>query len=364
MKAKIRSYILDNHSRNVFVLNYIRFRTRVVCRRKGKVIEDYVANFISLRSKSKSDRLKVYYDNAVSPETYGDFFCVLMLAKFLALSGQRLEFIILNEKQAERWSDNLTAQQQKKFISDQVKLAKYLLPKGAQVSIIDAHINQKSARKEAASIDLGREPLKDGTAFFDAAPHFLHCLIAKYHWKIPDEFLLKSETGVKHEPFVAWHIRKGQYDERRDSSVKQVQQDFEQLASLFPGHDIKIFSDVAGLEHAFLALTGSPEIRTFWKNGSRVIAQSATCFEEAISEVLNATFYFQRKGGGLGVVPIFSINPYLILCPDVTNFFGKRDNSLVPWARSYQIFHHSWQEIDGMPINKFISQKRETGKPD
>jgi hypothetical protein len=272
------------------------------------------------------------------------------------LSGQRLEFIILNEKRAERWNDNLTLQQQKDFVCDQVRLAKYLLPEGVPVSIVESHVNRESARNELASIDLGREPLKDGSAFFDAAPYFLHCLVTKHHWKLPEKFLLKSESDVKLEPFVAWHVRKGQYDQRRDSSVKQIQQDFAQLSSLFPGYEIKIFSDVAGLEQAFLALTGSSEIRTFWKNGSRVVAQSATCFEEAIAEVLNAIFYFQRAGGGLGVVPIFSTNPYLILCPDVTNFFGKRHNSLVSWARSYQIFHHSWQEIDSIPISKFISK--------
>lgn len=356
MKTRLRYYILDKHRSNFFVLTYIRFRTRVVFTRKSNVVKDYVADFIRLKDDSKPDLVNIYYDNAISPETYGDYFCVLMLARFLALSGQEISFNILNVKHAERWN-YLTIQQQTRFVSDQVKLAEYLLPKEVQVVLTDSEANADAEGRELSTINLGHELLPDGSAFFDAAPYFLHCLIKKHNWKLPEKFLLRRESGEESTPYIAWHIRKGLYDQRRDSSVELVQQDFAQLSNLFSGHAIKIFSDKIGLEHTFLALTGSAEVRAFWKNDTHVLPQEATCFMEAIPEVLNAAFYFQRKGGGLGVVPIFSSNPYLHLCPDVTNFHGKRGNALVPWAKRNQIFHHTWGDIDNIPIDKLISHR-------
>ena len=356
MKIGLRNYILNKHRSNFFVLTYIRFRTRVVLRKKSNVVQDYVTDFIRLKDDNKLDVVNVYYDNAISPETYGDYFYVLMLARFLALSGQKLTFNILNIKHAERWN-YLTIQQQTRFVSDQVMLAEYLLPAEVQVVLTDSEANAETEKRELRTIDLGRELLADGSAFFDAAPYFLHCLIKKHHWKLPEKFLLRPESVEGMAPYVAWHIRKGLYDQRRDSSAELVQQDFAQLSNLFPGHAIKIFSDKIGLEHTFLALTGSREVRAFWKNDTHVLPQEATCFKEAIPEVMNAAFYFQRKGGGLGVVPIFSLNPYLQLCPDVTNFYGKRGNALVPWAKSSQIFQHTWGESDNIPIAKFISHR-------
>jgi hypothetical protein len=352
----LRNYILDKRRSNFFVLAYIRFRTKLVLTRKSKVVKDYVADFIRLKDDRKPDLINIYYDNSTSPETYGDYFYVLMLARFLSLKGQKIAFNILNIKHAERWN-YLTIQQQTKFVLDQVMLAEYLLPKEVKVVLIDSGANAEIDGRDLHTINLGHELLPDGSAFFEAAPYFLHCLIRKYHWKLPEKFLLRREPREGSTPYVAWHIRKGLYDQRRDSSAELVQQDFAQLSNLFPGHVIKIFSDKTGLEHTFLALTGSPEVRAFWKNGTHVLPQEATCFIEAIPEVINAAFYFQRKGGGLGVVPIFSLNPYLQLCPDVTNFYGKQGNALVPWAKNNQIFHHSWGEIDSIPIDKFISHR-------
>ena len=356
MKTRLRNYILNKHGSNFFVLTYIRFRTKVVLTRKSKVVKDYVADFIRLKDNHNPDLINIYYDNSTSPETYGDYFCVLMLARFLSLKGQKIAFNILNIKHAERWN-YLTIQQQTKFVSDQVMLAKYLLPKEVKVALIDSEANAEIESGNRYTINLGHELLPDGSAFFDAAPYFLHCLIREYHWKLPEKFLLRRESREGSTPFVAWHIRKGLYDQRRDASSELVQQDFAQLSKLFPGHVIKIFSDKIGLEFAFFALTGSPEVRDFWKNGTHVVPQEATCFIEAIPEVINAEFYFQRKGGGLGVVPVFSLNPYLQLCPDVTNFYGKQGNALVPWAKNNQIFRHSWGEIDSIQIDKLISHR-------
>jgi hypothetical protein len=356
MNIGLRSYILTKHRTHTLVIAYIRFRTWLVLKKKSKFVKHYVSEFIRLQDDGDPAMVNVYYDNAISPETYGDFFCVLMLARFLALSGQKTTFTIVDIKHAERWN-YLTTQQQKRFVSDQVALAEYLLPEEVQVVLADSESSLKVENSELRTIHLGHGLLSDGSAFFDAAPYFLHCLVNKHQWKLPEKFLLSSNSGKGIEPYIAWHIRKGLYDQRRDSSAEVVQQDFAQLSALFPGHAIRVFSDKIGLEHAFLVLTGSPEVRAFWKNGSHVLPQAATSFMEAIPEVLNAAFYFQRKGGGLGVVPIFSLNPYLALCPDVTNFYGKRGDAIAPWATKRQIFHHAWGEIDNIPITRFIFQR-------
>jgi hypothetical protein len=359
MNTALRNYVLSQHRSSVIVDAYIRYRTRLVLKKKSHVVKNFVKEFIRLKAISDPFTLNVYYDNANSPETYGDLFNVLMLARFLSMSGQKVTFTILDIKHAERWG-YLTNQQQSRVVKEQVMLAEYLLPEEVRIVLVDSEDKFRKENFELHTIEIGHKLLSDGSAFFEAAPYFLHCLVKKHDWRLPEKFLLQSDSKKDLDPpFVAWHIRKGLYDQRRDSSVELVQRDFAQLSTLFPGHTIRIFSDKNGLEHAFFALTGSSEVRAIWKNGVHILPQSATCFREAISEVINATFYFQRKGGGMGLVPIFSMNPYLQICPDVTNFYGKRGDSLVPWATKNQIFHHAWREIDNLPLDKFISKIRD-----
>ena len=353
MIERLKSHVLASHRHNFIILEYLRLRTHLTLRLRAKELDDYVGDFVKLTSESNPKTLQISYNNAISPPTYGDFFSVLMLARFIALSGHKLRFTILDHSRRESWTP-LTIGEQDRFISDQISLARYLLPVDVRIEFLDVQSSESSSLTEKSENRIGDGLLPNGRALYVESAYFLQCLIAKYGWEIPVGFLLRKPTGVQEVPYIAWHIRRGRSDQRRNSSVTSIQNDFKQLRALFPNHAIKLFSDESGLEFAFFALTGSGEVKSYWDNNVQVMPQSAKGYIEAIPEVISADFYFQRNGGGIGIIPVFSSMPYVQLCPDATNFYGKRKNFLVPWATKSQIFHHVFGDIESYPMEKFI----------
>ena len=358
MLARIKLYILANYRNNFIILEYLRLRTHLTLRQRAKYFDGYVDDFIKSNSRTDSRTLNFSYNNAISPPTYGDFFSVLMLVRFLALSGYKMSFSILDYSRRESWTP-LTTEEQARFISDQMSLARYLLPADVRIEFLDAQTSVSSNLSETAENRIGDVFLASGRALYVESSYFLQCLITKYGWEIPDGFLLREPTRVQDVPCVAWHVRRGRSDQRRNSSKISIKNDFRQLRALYPNHDIKLFSDESGLEFAFSALTGSRQIKAYWDDNVRVMPQSAKGYIEAIQEVISTDFYFQRSGGGMGMVPIFSSMAYVILCEDATSFYGRsfygrRKNFLVPWATKSQIFHYVLGDIESYPMKKFI----------
>ena len=78
------------HLRFIYVpvINFLKnpllssFRTR-------RYIKKMVKSFIQELNTSKVSRIRIIYNFADSPHTFGDFMIVVMLGRFLALSGHR-----------------------------------------------------------------------------------------------------------------------------------------------------------------------------------------------------------------------------------------------------------------------------------
>jgi hypothetical protein len=284
-----------------------------------------VRNFlIELKTQDK-ESISVYFNNADSPPTFGDFMVPVMLARFLALSGFTVSFIILDEKRRSDWGD-LTPEDQESLIHQHLELAKYLLPISARVEIF------RGTAPKVDGIVLNHD------SFYALAPYFLHLLITKHNWKIPIDFLLHFKTKDASKSYVAWNVRKGIWDTRRNSTPTSIRNDFEFLRRKFPNHSIMLFSTPAGLEAAFNALTGKSEVKILQIEGTKLIPQPTTGFQNSIPYLLSADFYFQRAGGGLGFIPVFSTVPYVYLCPDRTYFYGWTQKRIAPWSTKSQLF--------------------------
>jgi hypothetical protein len=326
------------HLRFIYVpiINFLKnplptsFRTR-------RYIKKMVKSFIQELNTSKASRIRIIYNFADSPHTLGDFMIVVMLGRFLALSGHRLVLTAVDSTRRSDWKE-LDEDIQDGRIDELLDLARYLLPASAKVELTKNYLPMSS------DINL------DAKSFYTAAPYFLDLLITKYNWPIPDSYLLRAGTSVTREPYIAWHVRNASYDTRRNLTSSSIQDDFKILQKKFPDHSIMLISDSDGLEDAFLALTGSRETNTRKVNGTRLLAQPAAGFQNAIPAVLGAKFYFQRAGGGIVAISIFSTVPYLILCPDITYFYGQHGSQILPWSTENQLHVYVKRNIQRFPI--------------
>ena len=331
------------HLRFIYVpiINFLRYPLSSL--RTRRYIQKMVESFIQDLSASRVRRIRLIYNFADSPHTFGDFMVVVMLGRFLALSGHLLVLTAVDSMRRSDWKE-LDEDIQDERIHELLDLAEYLLPGAVKVELVKNYFPMSS------DINL------DSQSFYAAAPYFLDLLITKYKWPIPDSFLLRAGTSDTSEPYIAWHVRKASYDSRRNLTSSSVQDDFEILRKRFPNYSIMLISDSTGLEDAFLALTGSRETKTRKVRGTPLLAQPVPGFQNAIPAVLAANFYFQRGGGGIGIAPIFSSMPYINLCPDKSYFHGRRGGRIVPWSNKNQLFVHVKGNLNLFPMEKLINR--------
>ena len=306
-------------------------------------IKSMVKGFVAELDSSPNKRIRIIYDFADSPHTFGDFMVVVMLCRFLALSEYQVVLTVIDNVRREDWRE-LEGNSQDKRVDELINLAEYLLPQTAKIEVVNKYLPM--------SLDINL----DMKSFYAAAPYFLDLLITIHGWDIPSTFLLKegaNETGM---PYIAWHVRQASYDNRRNFTSSTIRNDFEVLQKRFPGYSIMLFSDSAGLEAAFYELTGSRVIKARKIGETHLLPQPSRGYQNAIPLLLGAHFYFQRGGGGMGIPVIFSSVPYIYLCPDKSYFHGHKRGRIAPWSNQHQIFVYLKRNLQTFSLTKLITR--------
>jgi hypothetical protein len=261
--------------------------------------------FIRKLKKPKS-AINIIYDLKTSPPTYGDFYSLVMLGRFLSMSGHELNLIILESQKPYKYITKLNSSL-RTVLKEYKTIASLLLP-------------QNTSIKTSESL-----PPTNTGIFFDTnilffhSPYILELLIKKYKWPIPDNFLLKSKSDVK-APYIAWHVRKSKYDRGRNNKESSIVRDFTALSSIFPKHSIMLFGDKASLKNTFFILSKHKKLGTVSFHTKQLKKQPANSFSECIEYLLGCDFYFQRAGGGIGAILFYSSKPYLVVSPQSTYF--------------------------------------------
>lgn len=288
----------------------------------------------------------VVYDNRCSPPAYGNFMEVVMTARYLAGRGADVRFVIVDPDQRRSdWNQHLTHEGQDLFVRDQVRLASALLGGKAEIAL-----EREAGSVNAAAIRptdphrhvLFGELVESRHAWYPLSPTLLDRLVAEDGPGVAPGFLLElsdfpesAPTVSSHEPYVAWSIRRsGGHGNVRDSTARQILMDFRSITRRFPSHKIMLFSTPPGLAFARDVFEQRPELSDNVK--AQLVDQPAADFGEAIPWVLGADFYFQRIGGGLGIVPIFCTLPYRIVHTNTGTFTGYRRGRLAAWSRADQ----------------------------
>ena len=264
-----------------------------------------LTKFIRKLKKSKS-AINIVYDLKTSPPTYGDFYSLVMLGRFLSMSGHELNLIILESQKPYKYITNLNTPL-RIVLKEYKKIASFLLPRNTSIQTSESLFPTNTGI------------FFDTNILFFHSPYILELLIKKYKWPIPDNFLLKSKSDVK-TPYIAWHVRKSKYDQGRNNKESSIVRDFNTLSSVFPKHSIMLFGDRASLKNTFSILSKHKKLGTVSFHTKKLIKQPAKSFSECIDYLLGCDFYFQRAGGGIGAILFYSSKPYLVVSPLATYF--------------------------------------------
>jgi len=284
------------------------------------------------------------YENEFSPPTYGEILQVAMLARFMALSGLRVEFLLVDGTDRRSDWSFLTPEEQQAFVLEQKELVHALLPTGAILRCLSSLEFETSNLATPGNHVLLARRVRKKIGIYPHVPRILDRLARNFGDACPEGFLLdKSEFVSDHpdwldeRPYIVWNVRVGVWDRARNPSLESVIQDFRDLRLLFPSHRIAIFSTPSGIESTLGHLIASGELCLSDLNSQRVFSQPDTGFLATIPWVLRSDFYFQRLGGGLSLVPAYSRNPYLTLIEWTSYWTGFRGKRIVSWAKSDQI---------------------------
>lgn len=320
-----------------------------------KLARGFTREFNFTVNRSWDPTIVVKYDHSSSPPTYGDYLTILLIARFISMSGYKVRFEIIDVNRFGAVWGALSIKNQDLFVLDQIKLAEKFLNENCQIIIKGKFsdelmpVNQKSNVLPSNDIEVY------SNEFYQWAPYFLHLLIKKHNWKIPKGFLLKSIKVKPAGNYVAWNVRKAKWANDRDTDVDSLLQDFSELRELFPDHSIMIISDQEGIDFAVSELNRfEPTFSSMLANG-RISIQPDAGYLGAIDWVLSSNIYFQRSGGGMGIVAIFSSVPYVIYSIEKTNFFGHyRNRKIAPWSTKNQIFKKPFATKKTFPISKSL----------
>jgi hypothetical protein len=293
-----------------------------------------VARELNKLLKTKRElKISLVYNHEFHPPTYGDFCMVVMIARFLSISGHKINLVINDSKRGGAVWQALRINEQDLFVMNEISLARKLLNDDCNIILLNGDNAMPASNNEIeADIQI------DSKYFINWCPHLIHLLIEKYKWQIPNGFLLKGVESPTSDCYITWNIRKSIWATHRDTSEESILQDFTELRNIFPSYSIVILSNQAGLNFAFKALFGVETPEIIFRDKIRIIPQPHDGFEGGIDTILNSSFYFQRNGGGMAIIPIFSEIPFLIFPIEKTNFLGHKKNKIAPWSSSKQIF--------------------------
>ena len=275
---------------------------------KSRII---VAKFI--KSYDQTQNIKLCYDTSISPPTYGDFFNLVMLGRFLVLSGKTVKIQILDTG-PRKGVYNIELEAHRRILREYKGIARKLLPKNTEIEIVKKFVL------------LNNEATFNSKVVFSHSPRIIQILTKHYAWKMPSNFLLLKKLKSINQPYIAWGIRHSQWSEKRNAEIKEVLNDHKVLRDFFPKHSIMVLTTKEGWNKYKKVLEQADRISLKNSDKVKIYCQPVFGFSKTIEYLLNANFYFQRYGSGLGTVAHYSNVPYLLLAKEFNyefNLFQK-----------------------------------------
>jgi len=280
----------------------------------------------------------IYYDRDVSPPTYGDFIYYAFLYRFIGLQDANCTFVIIDSRTNPEWDEN------KPFINELKKhqdLIIDLLSDSDKTRVIQLKERKnKVFIKEKNSYSLFQSQFDD----FEGLHIYMFNFFNHIDISNNDKFLLSKNDIINKVdlnyslinngiPYISFQYRFNiEYGDDRNLSEKEFLRIYNKLKNSFPQMSIMIVSDKHGCDNARL-----------WgkKNKLNLLYSKdySSNFLEDIALIANSDFYFQFKGGGIGlfVAAISDLNQV-----QTWIFYGKNEipvtkNKVFNWLKNNQI---------------------------
>lgn len=320
-----------------------------IFRRIRKLVRSRLYKVFTLRSlkteyqrivNSPQRKICLIYDNSVSPPTYGDYLYIVFMARFLFYVGFSVELILTNRLYRQDW-ENLGSEEKKNlFVCEQISLARALGLPELPISIVDDDELNEFICSTSTSLILFEDRIKSKRAIYNVLFNFINVFYTKtYH----AEFLLSSKTLREYlpindlfsKPYVALHCRFnplwGQDRNISDSVFTEILDTIRRKTK----KPIVVVSDLIGCKHYKSLVTCDKSVSDvfFSKDFSHSFLGDSAI-------VLSSSCYLQFRGGGMGMIAMFSRTPYII-CDTAVNEITFKGKNACSWATESQIRYFS-----------------------
>jgi len=310
----------------------------------GKI---YLINQVNIviNKKSLNKRIILGYDNSVSPPTFGDFIYVAFIARILILLGKKVGFIITKGAYRDDWSC-WSPGQCDAFVRNQGLILEKLCNKSKDLEVILTDLSLKNAilvYNSNCNVILFHKLMLNNIPIYTKGFNFINLLISKCSSNL-NQMIFSLDNCFKEDEvitnsfgrYIAWHCRfSSEWGSDRNLSESDFISLYNYLKERFPGFSIVIISDLAGCSY-YKIISDKYNLHCYYSKD-----YSDSFFGDCYL-ILNSSFYFQFKGGGIGTIPILSFLPYEIRC----RIFHERF-----WSKTKAT---SWQT----PDQKFIDSDK------
>jgi hypothetical protein len=312
-----------------------------------------------LEKALKSGNLRqavLVYDNSVSPPSYGDFINVLMIGRFLAANQIVIDLILTNTDYLEYFSSLLTKNKLDEFVEEEKTVAESLIM-GINITVCTSRelTEVLGQREKNGEYIVFHDYVKNHRATYHMAFDLAKLVLANARSDISNLTLFSKNTTFVHSmelptaKYIAFACRWNEsWGQHRNMSAELFLNLVNLLRNEFPTYGLLAVSDRIGCDH-FRSIANENQLAcSFSKDYSGSFLGDAAL-------VLNSEAWVQIRGGGIGIIPLWSDLPFL--------FFGRISNerSLLNKSTSHLRNDNQRFIVDyGLPsdrrIKKFLSQ--------
>jgi hypothetical protein len=322
---------------------YRNARRRIALYRKIRRERNEAEKIINTLKNDTINEVIIIYDYLVSPPTYGDFLMVVMLARYFVTRNIKVIFYIVDSEYRVDWSP-LDKVRKQKLIVEQLEIAEIFLNKPTQEKLARIEVvSWSQINSIILNIDRDRvfipfmESVRPRTSIYSSCFNVINHLMARENHSYYKQFLLSCDEFTERvkfirprHPYITWHCRYSKmWDEGRNISDREFINISEELKSRFPQHAIMVVSDSMGCSYFKLLANKNNIDLLFSKDYSDTFLGDGAL-------ILGSDYYYQLRGGGIGVFVYFSNLP----CDYFTTMENEiewREGKATSWATEKQI---------------------------
>lgn len=300
------------------------------------------ARIIRVCKRSTPCTVIVPFDYSVSAPGYGEVFYSAMLAKYFSIHNKHVHFVFVTGNVRTDFQEFFAERELLEKLESFLEIPRVLLHEDyCQVQTMTwteftcfLKQYQNTGRPFIPFEDkvLARNPI------YNQAFNTINHLMASTSAELRSQFLLTADTilakvhvNLPHVPYVTWHARYTvQYRQQSNLTEEEFVQIHSRLRALYPQHALMVISDTSGCSH-FKKLAQKHGLSCLFSK------DYSDSFMGDAALILASSYYFQLRGGGMGVVPIFSALPYEYVGP-LANELAWADARLTSWSTDRQIF--------------------------